>query len=141
MGGEKRATACWRASHPLSRLPHLPPCTLTLRPPLPSCPVLETTPAHSPLMRLFSALATSRLLRRPLLSFYASVSGEGVGGMVEGRRVCRADSSAKKKSTKPRPSANPSADHTRRLVSISANAKFAGPSTGPASSLSVRLCA
>ncbi|PSC71477.1 raffinose synthase [Micractinium conductrix] len=63
--------------------------------------ILETTPAHSPLMRLFSALATSRLLRRPLLSFYASVS-----------------------------------DHTRRLVSISANAKFAGPSTGPASSLS-----
>ena len=53
-------------------------------------------------MRLFTSLATSRLMRGPLLKFYASVS-----------------------------------DHTRRLVSVRANAKFGSADAGPEHSLNV----
>jgi hypothetical protein len=55
-------------------------------------------------MRLFTSLATSRLMRGPLLKFYASVS-----------------------------------DHTRRLVSVRANAKFGSADAGPDHSLNVSL--
>ncbi|KAL4442956.1 hypothetical protein ABPG77_008447 [Micractinium sp. CCAP 211/92] len=58
--------------------------------------LLEVTPANHWRMRVFSALAASRLVRPALLSFYASAS-----------------------------------DHTRRLVSVQANAKFGSPSAGP----------
>lgn len=58
--------------------------------------LLESTPANHWRMHLFSALATSSLLRGPLLRYYASTS-----------------------------------DHSRRLVSILANAKFSSPGAGP----------
>lgn len=63
--------------------------------------VLEATPSTHWRMRVLSALATSRLVRPALLSFYASAS-----------------------------------DHTRRLVSVRANAKFGSPSAGPEHALS-----
>jgi hypothetical protein len=40
------------------------------------CAVLDGTPASSRRMRCFQALATSSLLRGPLLRFYSSVTGE-----------------------------------------------------------------
>ena len=65
---------------------------------------MEATPANHWRMRLFTSLATSRLMRAPLLKFYASVS-----------------------------------DHTRRLVSVRANAKFGSADAGPDHSLNVSI--
>ncbi|KAI3436643.1 hypothetical protein D9Q98_006059 [Chlorella vulgaris] len=63
--------------------------------------LLDGTPASSRRMRCFQALATSSLLRGPLLRFYSSVT-----------------------------------DHTRRLMSVEANAKFSSPDAGPEHPLS-----
>ena len=43
--------------------------------------MLEATPADHFLMRIITALATSRVLRQPLLRFYAASSGAPGGGV------------------------------------------------------------
>lgn len=115
--------------------------------------MLETTPASHWRMRLFSALAASPLVRPALLKFYASVSGAlerraGQGCMWGARPPAwnAATLFACMGASSPAPSAlahTPPitrADHTRRLVSVQANAKFSSVGAGPEHTLNVSAC-